>query len=57
MPAGTYVVRMDQPYRGYATDLLGAEAARIIKQHDQDKPLFRGTGGEDWGKRGIRFNQ
>jgi arylsulfatase A-like enzyme len=34
--------RNDQPLyeKGYTTDLLGQEAARIIKAHNQDNPLF-----------------
>src|SRR4029450_7850210 len=30
-PAGTYVVRMDQPYRGYALDLLQPQKYPIDK--------------------------
>ncbi len=26
--------------KGYTTDLIGQEAARIIEDHDKDKPLF-----------------
>ncbi len=34
--------RNDNPLyeEGYTTDLIGQEAARIIEQHDPDKPLF-----------------
>jgi hypothetical protein len=36
MPAGTFVVRLDQPYRGYAIDLL--EAQRFPAEEAQHEP-------------------